>query len=189
MKFIKKKILKSLINIDKVAYKEVNFKSKLLEWSQKNNIRLSYQLLKESKDESGSPTFRYKVMLENVEGCEGKGFSKKESQQVASKLTLEKLRKDSKFLDSVFASKTERTKMEEEPVTNVPKTEEPAVTNVTSEVNATPINHPAHQRKPRNVETAQESDFDLSDISMQAKSKEEIIALAESEAFNGNCQE
>ncbi len=192
MKFVKKKILKSLINIDKVAYKEVNFKSKLLEWSQKNNIRLSYQLLQEGKDESGSPTFRYKVMLEKVEGCEGKGFSKKESQQMASKLTLEKLRKDSKFIDSVFASKTERTKMEEEPITNVPKTEEPAVViNTTSEAaeDKTPVNNrPPRQRKPRNVETTNESDFDLSDISMQEKSKEEIIALAESEAFSSNSQ-
>ncbi len=190
MKFVKKKILKSLINIDKVAYKEVNFKSKLLEWSQKNNVRLTYQLLKESKDESGSPTFIYKVMLEKVEGCEGKGFSKKESQQVASKLTLEKLRKDSKFLDSVFASKTERTKMEEEPVTNVPKTEQPAVVvNDNTEVNSPDNNNPPRQIKPHNAEIANESDFDLSDISMQAKSKEEIIALAESEAFSGNGQE
>ena len=34
MRFMQKRILAQLINIDKVAYKEVNFKSKLLVWSQ-----------------------------------------------------------------------------------------------------------------------------------------------------------
>src|SRR5574344_3135988 len=40
MRFMQKRILSQLINIDKVAYKEVNFKSKLIEWSQKNKVRL-----------------------------------------------------------------------------------------------------------------------------------------------------
>lgn len=42
---------------------------------------------------------------------------------MASKRTLEKLRKQPQFLDSVFTAKTNRTKMEEEPVENVPSTE------------------------------------------------------------------
>ena len=42
MVFLKERILKQMINIDKVAYKEVNFKSKLIEWSQKNRIKLSF---------------------------------------------------------------------------------------------------------------------------------------------------
>jgi ribonuclease-3 len=103
----------------------VNFKSKLLEWSQKNRIRLDFKMLSESKDIQGSPQFRFVVMLEGVEGCEGSGFSKKESQQIAAKLTLQKLRKDPLFLDSVFAAKTSRTKMEEEPAALVPDTELP----------------------------------------------------------------
>ena len=40
MTFIKKRILTNMINIDKVAYKEVNFKSKLIEWTQKNKVKL-----------------------------------------------------------------------------------------------------------------------------------------------------
>ena len=63
-------------------------------------------------------------MLEDVEGCDARGYSKKESQQKASKDTLRKLRKDTKFLDRVFASKENRTKMEEEPVGLVPSVDE-----------------------------------------------------------------
>ena len=124
MHFMEKRILDKLINIDKVAYKEVNFKSKLLEWTQKNRIQLEYREIEQKKDDNGNPTFVYQVMLETVKGEIGKGYSKKESQQQASKLTLERLRKNSAYLDSIFAAKTERTKMEEEPVMNVPDTEQ-----------------------------------------------------------------
>ena len=50
MRFMQKQILKKLINIDKVAYEEVNFKSKLIEWSQKNKVRLDFQQVSQSKD-------------------------------------------------------------------------------------------------------------------------------------------
>ena len=123
MKFMRKRILTQMINIDKVAYKEVNFKSKLIEWSQKNRVRIDFRVLSQEKDKTGSPVFKYQVMLETVEGCTGTGFSKKESQQMASKLTLERLRKEPQFIDQVFAAKTDRTKMEEEPVQNVPAIE------------------------------------------------------------------
>ena len=123
MEFMRKRILTQMINIDKVAYKEVNFKSKLIEWSQKNRVRIDFRVLSQEKDKTGSPVFKYQVMLETVEGCTGTGFSKKESQQMASKLTLERLRKEPQFIDQVFAAKTDRTKMEEEPVQNVPTIE------------------------------------------------------------------
>ena len=123
MLFMQKRILAKLINIDRVAYKEVNFKSKLLEWSQKNKVLLEYELVSQSK-EKGSPTFVYKVRLEGLEGCTGKGYTKKESQQLASKETLQKLRREPQFIDAVFAAKGNRTKMEEEPVSIVPDTEE-----------------------------------------------------------------
>lgn len=89
MRFMEKRILAQVINIDKVAYKEVNFKSKLLEWSQKNRVRLELRELNQTKDEStGSPVFTTQVFIEGVEGCTGTGYSKKESHQNASKDTL-----------------------------------------------------------------------------------------------------
>ena len=124
MEFMRNRILAQMINIDKVAYKEVNFKSKLIEWSQKNRVRIDFRVISQEKDKTGSPVFKYQVVLEGVEGCDGSGYSKKESQQLASKLTLERLRREPQFIDKVFAAKTDRTKMEEEPVENVPSTEQ-----------------------------------------------------------------
>lgn len=205
MKFVEKRILDKLINIDKMAYKEINFKSKLLEWSQKNHIIIDFILLEQGRDDDGNPTFEYKVTLENVDGCAGKGFSKKESQQKASKLTLEKLRKDKKYLDSIFAAKSDRTKMEEEPYTSVPDTEKPQRTskNQPSSSEQEEKKNPKPKRKPaprnakpektatddgaENVESNTDENqncFDLSDISAKEKSKEEIIAEAETAAFD-----
>ncbi len=114
VKFVEDKIFSCLIDIDKVAYEEVNFKSKLLEWTQKNRVKLSFELLEEGKDGEGNPTFEYFVLLENERGCAGKGFSKKEAQQTASRLTLEKIERDSAFTSKIFASKEERMKVENE---------------------------------------------------------------------------
>lgn len=124
MKFMKKRILSQMINIDKVAYKEVNFKSKMLEWSQKNRVQMEFRLISQQKDDQGNQLFNYQIFIEGIEGCSGKGYSKKESQQMASKLTLELLRKKPQFVDAVFDAKSNRTKMEEEPAMAVPKTDE-----------------------------------------------------------------
>ena len=191
MRFMNKRILAQMINIDKVAYKEVNFKSKLIEWSQKNKVRLSYEQVLQEKDKNGNPIFEFKVVLEGVEGCAGRGFSKKESQQLASKLTLDKLKKKPQFIDEVFAAKANRTKMEEEPVQAIPDTEVKQDFLITKLEPATESPATiAKEEKPteavastiKNVQTSDE-EFDLSDISAKPQSREDIIAAAEEMAF------
>lgn len=105
MRFVEKRILKQLVNIDKVAYKETNFKSRLIEWCQKNRVRLEYEIVEETRDNNGSPIFSYTVRLAGIETATGKGYTKKESQQQASKQALTKLRKEPVFLDQVLATK------------------------------------------------------------------------------------
>ena len=113
MKFMKKQILGELINIDKVAYKEVNFKSKLIEWTQKHKIRLEFKPLSFGKDKEGSPTFSFQVVLEGIACGEGSGYSKKESQQEAAKVTLQYIRKNTKFTDKIFKAKQKRIALEQ----------------------------------------------------------------------------
>lgn len=191
MRFMNKRILAQMINIDKVAYKEVNFKSKLIEWSQKNKVRLSYEQVLQEKDKNGNPIFEFKVVLEGVEGCSGRGFSKKESQQLASKLTLDKLKKKPQFIDEVFAAKANRTKMEEEPILAIPYTEVKQDFLITKLEPATESPATiAKEEKPteavvpttKNAQTSNE-EFDLSDISAKPQSREDIIAAAEEMAF------
>ena len=93
--------MRQLIDIDKLAYQEVNFKSKLLEWCQKHKVTLEYILLDETKDESGSPLFNTKVVIGGTECARGKGYSKKESHQKASKNALHRLKHDHKLHDEL----------------------------------------------------------------------------------------
>ena len=186
MRFMEKRVLNELINIDKVAYKEVNFKSKLLEWSQKNRVKLEFKLLEQKSDEKGSPVFTYQVVIEGVEGESGTGYSKKESQQQASKLTLQRLRKNPQFIDAVFAAKASRTKMEEEPVLVVPDTEQKEDFFKGDAVKEREtIKDEAPQQDPEPQQESSVDEFDLSDITAEPKelSREEIIAAAEAAAF------
>lgn len=205
MQFMQERILGRYINIDRMAYKEVNFKSKLIEWSQKNRIQLDFRLEDQSKDNSGSPTFSYTVVLEGIDGESGTGFSKKESQQHASEKTLKKLKHDAKFLDSVFKAKTERTQMDEDPVLAVPEAERPAnddfivkqateVTDNAAEQPSEPVASPV-QASPETDVTAEPSskaeqtlavEMDaLDDVTMESKemTREDIIEAAEKAAY------
>ena len=202
MFFMKNRILAQMINIDKVAYKEVNFKSKLIEWSQKNRVQLEYVLIEQQKDDNGSPVFTYQVEIEGVKGGIGKGYSKKESQQLASKETLDNLRKKPQYIDEVFAAKANRTKMEEEPVLNVPSTEvqenfiisqnldeknleEKHVSVFKEEVFSDKAAAEENEMAETVVEQNNSDEFDLSDITAEPKemSREDIIAAAEAAAF------
>jgi len=194
MRFMEKRILTKMINIDKVAFKEVNFKSKLLEWSQRNRVCLEYKMVKQDKDkDTGSPIFRYGVVLEGIEGEQGEGFSKKEAQQLASEATLKRLKREPQFIDAIFAAKSDRTKMEEEPAMAVPNIAESGQTDdfiIATTHKDKPKERIKERPRRKNIaETAQEEigtdEFDLSDITAnpQEKSREEIIAEAEAAAF------
>ena len=206
MRFMEKRILKELLNIDKVAYKEVNFKSKLIEWSQKNRVKLDFELLKQEKDKNGSPKFTYRVVFEDkLKGEIGEGYSKKEAQQQASKLTLQRLRKEPQFIDKVFSAKADRTKMEEMPVTAVPDTMDTQQAFINESAP-----HPMPERRQQKVvklerfddeqpqsrisstvasdapsqrKVDEDDEFDLSDIKSDP-SREDIIAAAEAAAFS-----
>ena len=194
MHFMQERILSHVINIDKVAYKEINFKSKLIEWCQKNKVKLRFDLVEQRRDNSNSPVFVYKAVIEGIEGGRGEGYSKKESQQAASKAALQSLRRKPQYIDAVFAAKTERTKMEEEPVVTVPDVDakedfivkNEAVASVATKAVAAveaPEARPAQRKKAEQKPEADE--FDLSDIKTvpENMSKEDIIAAAEAAAF------
>lgn len=185
MRFMEKRILSQLINLDKVAYKEINFKSKLIEWCQKNKVKLDFKLLEQTREGKNSPVFKYQVLVEGLEGGIGEGYSKKESQQLASKLTLQQLKRKPQFIDAVFTAKGNRTKMEEEPVQNVPDTEQKndfIIPQVKDEGKAEVFSDKVEKKAPEKNDV---DEFDLSDIKATPKivSQEDIIAASMAEAY------
>jgi len=111
--FMEHRIIGPYINLNKVSRKEVNFKSKLIEWSQKNKVEIVFDLINQSLDEFNSPVFETEILIEGIHACKGKGYSKKESQQLAAHETLNRIKKDSAFVESIFAAKALRESPQE----------------------------------------------------------------------------
>ena len=103
--FMEQKILKQYIDLDKMSRKEMNFKSKLIEWSQKNKMEVSFELIEQMLDRDNNPIFRTEVRIEGLPAGSGTGYSKKESQQNASRIALKKIKNDEAFLLEILQAK------------------------------------------------------------------------------------
>lgn len=122
--FMEKKIFKSYIDLDKMSRKEVNFKSKLIEWSQKNKLEVSFELIEQLLDKDYNPMFHTEVRILGLSAGKGTGYSKKESQQNAAQMALKKLKSDPQFMESLEALKAQAT------AAAVQAAEEPQATEV-----------------------------------------------------------
>ena len=112
--FMEKKILKNYIDLDKMSRKEVNFKSKLIEWSQKNKMEVSFELIEQFLDHDSNPVFQTEVRIEGLPAGTGTGYSKKESQQNAAQMAIKKV-KDPIFMATVNETKMQQSAMAAEP--------------------------------------------------------------------------
>lgn len=92
--FIRDVLIKRHLNLDSIARKEVNFKSSLIEWSQKNKLEITFDVIESFMDNDGNPVFQTGISLLDMQIGVGIGYSKKESQQNAAKMAIKKLRTD-----------------------------------------------------------------------------------------------
>ena len=103
-KFVFETLIKEHINIDKVLKSEVDFKSRLIEWGQKNRIDVRFEVIDSSYDNQNNPVFVSCVKVGEVEIGTGKGYSKKESHQKAAKMAIKKLRESNELQDTLIDS-------------------------------------------------------------------------------------
>ena len=89
--FVTKRILSQFVNLNEIEQKDLNFKSQLIEWSQKNKKEIKFETTEEITDKAKPPKFMAVVEIENKEVGRGIGTSKKEAQQNAARQTLEKI--------------------------------------------------------------------------------------------------
>lgn len=106
-RFIDDVLIKKHIDIDKISETEVNFKSNLIEWGQKNRLPISFEIIESFQDEQSNPVFQTAAVL--VETGEhigiGIGYSKKESQQNAAQMAMKKIRTDRIFQQHILGLK------------------------------------------------------------------------------------
>lgn len=113
-KFIYERLIQEHLNIDTVAETEVNYKSRLIEWGQKQKISVDFNLIDSFVDDNNTPVFKSAVLIMDEEAGKGKGYSKKESQQKAAKEAYIKLQKDATFRNHIFDLSAERNAADEQ---------------------------------------------------------------------------
>ena len=103
--FMEQRIINRYIDLDKISRKEVNFKSKLIEWSQKTKMEVSFELIEQFLDQDYNPMFHTEVRIEGLSAGTGTGYSKKESQQNAAQMALKKIKSDEAFKEAIETAK------------------------------------------------------------------------------------
>lgn len=79
--FILQRIIKNHVDLDHMEKTDVNFKSKIINWAQKERKNLVFETLEESTD---SKLIKVRLVVDNKEIATGEDFSKKRAEQMAA---------------------------------------------------------------------------------------------------------
>lgn len=85
---LEKHVYRKYVNVNKVLEEEIDFKSKLFIWSQRNKLSIDFHILSEVNTGS-SWEYKVVVFVNDQKYGLGTGTSKKAAEQVAAKETLE----------------------------------------------------------------------------------------------------
>jgi ribonuclease-3 len=85
---IKRHIFKKYVDLNQILEEEIDFKSRLFIWSQKNRLPINFEVITE-QNEGINWKYIVRVMINEQEYGRGLGTSKKRAEQAAAKETLE----------------------------------------------------------------------------------------------------
>ncbi len=91
LRFVQEKVFTDDCNIEDMIKADNNYKSSLIEWSQKEHREVTFNLISEEKQNSDY-LFTSEVLIDGDSYGTGIGFSKKESQQHAAKEAMERIK-------------------------------------------------------------------------------------------------
>lgn len=103
-RFIERRIIGDKLDINSLVQTEQNYKSRLIEWTQKYRVTIEFALVDTFNDAEGNPIFKTAVMLGGIFAAHATGYSKKESHQGASKQAFERLHNDAVFRQQVLST-------------------------------------------------------------------------------------
>ncbi|MDR1584557.1 MAG: ribonuclease III [Prevotellaceae bacterium] len=87
--FVEDRLFGYFIDLDKIAEDEINFKSRLIEWSQKHHLTVEFVLIEDIPGKHNIHKFISALELDGKRICEGSGTSKKQSEQEAAHIALQ----------------------------------------------------------------------------------------------------
>lgn len=86
--FVLKRIIKQFVDTKELLAIETNYKSKLIEWAQKDKKDIDFNTFQQPTIEGKNPIFTSVIKIDNQIFGSGEGKSKKEAEQKAAKDTL-----------------------------------------------------------------------------------------------------
>ena len=107
--FIINRLIKRHFDLNELVKTEQNFKSRLIEWTQKYRVTIEYELVDSYTDADKNPVFRTAVILGGIFASDAVGYSKKEAHQAASKKALDRLKQDQQFCEQILATAAEQS--------------------------------------------------------------------------------
>ena len=103
-KFIINRLVKQHFNLEDLVKTEQNFKSRLIEWTQKYHVSIEFELIDSYNDANKNPVFRTAIILGGIYASDAVGYSKKEAHQAAAKKALDRLQHDTQFCEQVLST-------------------------------------------------------------------------------------
>lgn len=96
-KTIIERIIDIHVDVEALVETETNFKSRLIEWAQREKCDLQF-VLKDKRTINSKNQYTTQIIINNVAFAEGINFSIKESEQLAAEKTIEILKEQRKYL-------------------------------------------------------------------------------------------
>ncbi|HNQ13546.1 MAG TPA: ribonuclease III [Bacteroidia bacterium] len=87
-KFVQKRIIHLYVDFDELEKTELNFKSKILNWAQREKAQIQFDC---SDETDSDKLFHVTLLLDDKLIAEGKDFSKKKAEQIAAEKACEVL--------------------------------------------------------------------------------------------------
>lgn len=108
-RFLEEQVFQKHVDIESMAKQDINFKSGLIEWCQKNQYSFDFKR-KESREEgnNNTPVFHSIAFVEGISCGTGDGYSKKESDQNAARQALKRIKRDKELLMGIKNAKEEK---------------------------------------------------------------------------------
>ena len=91
-RFFIRKIMQKHIDLVQLVQKDPDYKSRIIEWAQKNRVEVIFETIEEHKSQQKRPLFVSTISLEGVKQGSGRGSAKKEAEQRAAQEALSSLK-------------------------------------------------------------------------------------------------
>lgn len=108
-KFVLERLIKEHMNMNIVAQHDENYKSRLIEWGQKNKVEIDFILLDNKIDHNNISSFLTAAIVDGKEMGRGCGSSKKESHQKAAEEALNYISDNEEEITSLIINKKDET--------------------------------------------------------------------------------